>query len=466
MSSIINNIRYAFVGIWKNRMLSLLLILQLIVCFVFFVQFINLYNEINERSNVVLRQYDTNGIYFLKCQQEEIKDRLKDKSFEELEKIETGIKSFINNSKSFSILVCKNDIFSMPLNNKMQNLNLNSQNVIIKDSNEKIVNLNVLDVPSYTINMTYLDRFGLNIKKGRNFDIKEFDLNSFTEVIPIIVGSNWEKYYDVGDVISIYNVIKGENVFRKIVGILEKDAKLFLHSYYTQDYIEDINNIIILPQLDTTEYMNKYEEYITQLNISYDKNALKIEEIVNLFNVLIVSQNNATKDEIYEEFNKELETLKLNTIDLETIEDRFIVEKESTQRLMQQNQFVFILLFIFSFIGITITFIVCTNMRLKEYAIHILNGSTKKDIYIRIFWELFIINIISIIFAIAYINVELYSQYVNIPQSENFIYFAPRYMMPSLLLNIGIIVMVIISSVIPIIKLKNTDISNILKGDD
>jgi len=105
-------------------------------------------------------------------------------------------------------------------------------------------------------------------------------------------------------------------------------------------------------------------------------------------------------------------------------------------------------------------------MRLKEYAIHILNGSTKKDIYIRIFWELFIINIISIIFAIAYINVELYSQYVNIPQSENFIYFAPRYMMPSLLLNIGIIVMVIISSVIPIIKLKNTDISNILKGDD
>lgn len=466
---IINNIKYALKGIIDNKVISLLLIIQLSICLVFFVQYLNIYKEISYKTDLALKQYNTENIYVMENQEnlkEETKKVLKQKSLEQINEIKTQLEDFFKNTKEFKYLVSKDNITSMPLNEKTVNLDFKQTNLRVKNSDGIYENVNIVEVPSHTINKIYLEHFGLIVESGRVFNDEDFKIDAFVEATPIIVGSQWASYYNVGDVISIYNFIKNDYVQMKVIGILPKDVKLFLHEYTSMDLINDINKIVILPDLTSSTYDTKYKEYMEGLGIPYDEKDIQIEKILTLTDALLVFNDDLSRQDAQNTVNQKLNLYDINNIKLNTIDDKFEIQKMSTQKTMKQNQFIFVMLFLFSFIGITISFIVSVSMRLKEFAIHILNGATKKDISIRIFLELLLMLVVSMVIAIIYTNVKLYMEYINAPIVENIVYYEPSYIIPSIETVVTIILLAAISSFIPLLKLRNVDISDVIKGDE
>lgn len=465
----INNIRYALKAIFNNKVVTILLIIQLSISFVFFIQYLNLYKEISYKTDLALKQYDTSNVYVITKDtniHDAVKQELQKKSLNELNQIQKQMESFFDNSAQFDYLISRDNITSMPLNEKTSNFDFKESDIRVRNIDGVYKEFSIVEVPSYTINETYLERFGLSVKEGRTFDSEDFKIDGFAQSIPIIVGNKWADYYNVGDVISIYNFIKNDYVYMEIVGVLPKDTKLFMHEYTSTDLINDINKIVILPNVKNNVYEQKYKEYMHMLGIPYNEVDMEIEKILSMLDALLIFEDGTSMEEARIIVNDGLNALGVNNIKIETISDRFESQKISAQKTMLQNQFIFIMLFIFSFIGITISFVVSVNMRLKEFAIHILNGARKIDIGMRIFLELLIITTVSMLIAIIYTNACLYVEYINAPIIENIVYSRPSYILPSIEVLITIIILAVISSLMPVLRLKNADINDVIKGDE
>ncbi len=94
-------------------------------------------------------------------------------------------------------------------------------------------------IKALQINNIAFEYYGLKVKKGKTFNWEEISYENQT--LPVVLGSNYEGIYDIGDIIIGSYLIKDFKF--EVVGILEDMSFI----YYKTDPKFDISNYIIIP---------------------------------------------------------------------------------------------------------------------------------------------------------------------------------------------------------------------------
>ena len=157
---------------------------------------------------------------------------------------------------------------------------LTDQEVTIKGKNEYITPVNV-----FSLNKKTMEKLGLDY-----FSEQDFIYNG---EFPMVLGSGFEEYYNIGDTIPIEYL--RENFNGKVVGFYDKDLVFDEFSHC------DSYSTIIIPYMDNLESKDDYEnrkEFFYTYNIfrnsayiyfpntlDYEKNKDAVEEIAQKYNL-------------------------------------------------------------------------------------------------------------------------------------------------------------------------------------
>lgn len=311
------------------------------------------------------------------------------------------------------------------------------------NGSEKIINkINTFDDGNYLRDSVYLinDKFfevnDIKLKEGRKFtkeDLMIDNLSKNKNLVPVILGSNYSKYLNLGDKIIIGN--PEEKVEAEIIGFIEENTN-----------INQLNDIL------SPNYINIDNYVLAPYNIRSSQTEV-LKELLFGNGVLIFNEDYSMRD-----INS-----KLNSISNEVLKslDIKVGFEELTELAKQENTYRFnliilkivsnVLICTLSLIILIILDILLIEKRKKEYGIHILCGGTKKDLYFSIIIEQAILTILPYFSVLIYLK---YSNRLNISISISIL---------SLIIIFSVIITVI---TISINNIYSTSISNLIKGDD
>lgn len=284
----------------------------------------------------------------------------------------------------------------------------------------------------------------LKVTEGRNFNKEDFDLTS-DDLIPVIVGSKFKTAVNIGDIISTNEVSCNNKTIRyKIVGFLEANSSWISGS---SDYISNIptslDEYFIMPfnkdmQKSMLVVTAKSTSYFLCLNEKYDVNKVKA-------NIDIKSKELGLNNKCY-------------TVDesLEKYKKEHIDEYESIIITI----FIAIVMSIFT---ITATILASIQKRKREIGIRIVTGASISYIRKLFLGEIVCITCISAIIAVSYITYEKYKYYTDFLMSS-FNISQVLNEKSILLLVCLIFVIVLISSYIPLGKIKKLQPKELIGG--
>lgn len=412
--------KYAIRGMSSRFFYSFLIVAQLILGFYYMYENINLYKTMNLETKKAEKFFKDRKAYDLEV--ESISNNSND-----LQKIIDAFGTIENNSKYTFVKASMIGPMVHTFNNYQQ--------FAASDFKSNFSGETYFQANNITINKPYLKTYPLKVEKGRLFNSDEFNfIGKENSVVPIVVGANYGKYFKVGDEISI--VLLKANRVGKIIGILKEDE------YGSGDVSQ--------PQ---KRYIN-LNNYIISTDAIYEDKFLLCD--LTLFNAnYILFDNSTNQTEIY----KELAKIKKIFNDIPSIRGANVrdLKEYITQDVdMLKEQYKIVAITSMSvIIFVCITFIIsildCINKRKKEYGIHIMSGGKLSDIagitYLEIFITFFIAYMIT-----ASIIYYIYGKLININSL--------------LMLLIIIIFISIVSALIPIIKIFNLDINQLVKGDE
>ncbi|BAH05393.1 ABC transporter permease [Clostridium kluyveri] len=409
--------KYAIRGISSRFFYSFLIIAQLIFGFYAMYENINLYKRMDLETNKVEKFFKDKKAYSL-----EVENMNTNSSDNDLQKIMDAFGNMENSSKYTFVKTSMIGSMAPIFNNYQQ----------FQDSDFKS-NINgktYFQAKNISINKPYLKTYPLKVEKGRLFTSNEFNFIGNNAVFPIVVGANYGKYFKVGDEIPL------DSRIGKIIGILKENE------YGPGDVSQPSRRYINL------------NNYIISTDAIYQK---KLELCdMTLYNAnYILFDNSTNQSEIY----KELIKIKKMFNDMPAVKDagvRDLTEYITQDLDMLKEQYEIVAITSMSvIIFVCITFIISIldsiNKRKKEYGIHIMSGGKLSDIAGITYLEIFIT------FFMAYMI------------TSSFIYYRDGGMININSLLILLILMVaisIISALIPIIRIVNLDINQLVKGDE
>lgn len=130
-----------------------------------------------------------------------------------------------------------------------------------------------------TMDRNALNFYNVNTYKGLSFKKSDFRA---TGRIPVLLGYNLKKYYNIGDSFKQYNPANGESERYVVRGFLEKNSKI--QSVYMLDSATYLNDTIIRPLTNTDKKNINATELFSGIQdlIVYDSPVQKIKRIVSL----------------------------------------------------------------------------------------------------------------------------------------------------------------------------------------
>jgi putative ABC transport system permease protein len=408
--------KYALRGISRRFFYSFLIIAQLIFGFYSMYENINLYKRINSETNKVEKFFKEKKAYAL-----EVSNLTNNSS--DLQKVIDAFKN-MENSSEYTFIKTTMVGPMTPIFNSYQQF---------QDSGNFKSNINgktYFQVKDISINKPYLKTYPLKVGKGRLFNSNEFNFIGNNTVFPIVVGANYDKYFKVGDEIPL------DSRIGKIVGILKKNQ--YAPGDVRQPDVRYINLDNYIISTDAI-YKDKFDLCnLTLYNANY-----------------ILFDSSASQSKIYNELAK----IKKMFNDIPALKDagvRDLTEYITQDADMLKEQYEIVAVTSVSvIIFVCITFIISIldsiEKRKKEYGIHIMSGGKLFDIGTIIYLEIFITFFISYMITasiIYYRDGEL----VNINSL--------------LMLLIAMVVISTVSALIPIVRIFNLDIDQLIKGDE
>lgn len=206
--------------------------------------------------------------------------------------------SFMNNLQSFNTELNSTDIVDFydmkyqtvdfigkwdkpkDLANGYGHKDLTDQEITINGKNEYVTPVNAL-----ILNKKTMEKLGLDYLSEQDF--------IYNGEFPIVLGSGFKKYYNIGDTIPIAYL--SENFKGKVVGFYDKDL-VFDKWFYCNSY-----STIIVPYMDNLESKDDYEDretffytynlfknlgYVYFPNtVDYEKNKDAVEELAQKYNL-------------------------------------------------------------------------------------------------------------------------------------------------------------------------------------
>lgn len=278
------------------------------------------------------------------------------------------------------------------------------------------------DLDTYSDKMedgtTFYDLLGIDSNFSQVFNLKnssgEFfstdDYETDDNSIPVLLGSNYQKYYSIGDEIFENHIVKG---------FLEEKS-FYLDPKSSGDVI----------------YLDNY--IITPLIINSDSDFPTLDNAIT--STVILTDNQQDLQEI----SKKSQELDLYNFSFKSYTQQFndIIASALTYIYLTLT-IVFLVLF-FCIICVISSLLNFLETHKKEFAVHLLCGARKRDFVLRIIWQIAIVIFLS--------NVV------------NFIIYGFSLASFSALL-ISIIILAIIVA-LPLIKIKNQSVNELLKRSE
>lgn len=428
------NIKYAINNLIRNPMNTLLITIQIIVALILLYTNVCYKNEMmNAVSKINYLINDKGEVFVLKNQSD---TNLQNVSISSLEKFN----KYINDSKKFKHIAAVNDNCFVKTFKGKENF-IESSN--IKEQNNDTYVL----VPRLSVGNGFFSHFNLKIKQGRSFNNDDYG-KSEDKLIPVILGNNYSKIYKLGDQIQSLNEFNKIIKFQ-VVGFLESDS--YFGDGSSGSNMQSLDSYIIYPEITSD---------IKDINMSEDDNEMNYK--IFLYNkifdsyLIVNNYNSSNISDIQNEMNNcnILDNEDFN-IKLQSINDNLNSYKTMIKQIITTIDALFIIIFLFASIGFISSLLYCITDRFKEFGVHLMHGATLISISMITFYQILFTMLSSYIISIIFISFLFNSD----PILKLNLYSCIEMLIFTVILSI-------LLSIIPIFKILNLQINELVKGNE
>lgn len=418
-------LKYAIRGISKNILYTILLLAQLVFAYNVIYENLSLNKKVSLESQKIRsffagKKFNTLEIVgSLDEFDKDINAKMTDKNIEKVIK-------FLDGSTNYKLV--QSTEFALPLQKFDEYMEFKANDYEFEEDSTKL-----FSAKNYIISNNFFDTYSIEIKKGRKFNENEYKAGyGDKNTLPIIIGADYEKYFNVGDELTYYMPERGL-CKAKIIGVI-RDNQYFVGDIMSIDkkYINLNNYILTTSALDTSNKMMIFKKLIGNYLLIDEKTSdAEVDSVV---------------DELKRVFQENL-NIKVGVRNL----DGYI--KSELNAYKEQEKIVFITaLTIIIFVSITllISLIDSIMRRKREFGIHILNGGTLRDIAIVTYMEVFLVLFSAFIISIPFIL----RRHIHLD-------FGLLILMFIILVNLSVLI-----SILPIIKILKLSIIDLIKGDE
>lgn len=363
------NIKYAFIGLAKRKMFTVIAIIQLAVSFIFLYNVIYVSTQINLTQDKVLSVLNKKNIYML--QPAISSDNILQNKNTDFMKFY----SYLKNNKSITHCTAYEDHLLLNNFSNYQKFLLTRNYAPVEAGKQ------YFPIKTLKIDYNYIKTFKYRITKGENLTKRDFD--SKINQIPVLLGSSYNKIFKVGDKINYYDYKNGKETL-VVKGFIDS-GYYYIGMPIQYENIKALDDYILFPLREVTKFdKNNAEDKCDMYN--------NIAE-----NLMLINDTNKkdTIENIENESNKFFGDIKILSI-----EDQLAAYKKDFQLEQDIMITIFLIVFIMCTIGIVANMVNSIRNRRKEFGIHLLNGASRFDIHFRIFYEMCIIIILSVLLSV------------------------------------------------------------------
>ena len=431
-------LKYSIKSINKHKIFSITLVIELICIFISLYNIIFYFEEIDRLSQKI--------------------DKINEKRVYRLAYDEAGTIAF---SKGSSDLI--NMIKGLNNTNKYKYTIASPDNMIVEDFKDssgflaykteiELSNngLKGIAAKSIMVNDMALEVFDLKLDEGRIFNSSEY-YDSSESVLPVILGSDYSDIYSVGD---SFIYLKGSELLQaEVIGILEKGESIPIKF--------DDSNAVRGADVNSNNYL--LDKVII---VPLSENALFDQaQIYNLFyfNFIFIDKgmNTNERKDILINLEKKIEDDTGVHFSVKEHDKEIVAEVERYEEIKDNYVSTFRVSIIFATITIIVSIINMINYRKHEFGVYLFSGGTIKDVMKIIFTHMLSLMIISLV--ITCILLEFYFKFIQASIiQENGALRVIDFKIVGFLLIIGLIY-IVVTSLIPINRLRNLSISELLR---
>lgn len=243
-----------------------------------------------------------------------------------------------------------------------------------------------------------IEHYKLEVVQGKLFEKEDYILNLNDKKISVLLGSNYQKYFNIGDKIDMR--FYGIEVEAEVKGILK--PYITIENDKTYEHLGEEKKLldysIVVPYWGIEGTVHGQDE----------ENFMNVEYMNQLSGIMVFNRNKVTRKLVYDELRK------INDVYLES--DIFTVDTNITgsgfyffQGEYSENmELMKILIFFFliaCILNIYLTMLSCIKSKLNIYSIQIMCGKSWKQICFENMAEVLLIIGISIMF-VFFINIH------------------------------------------------------------
>ena len=304
-------------------------------------------------------------------------------------------------------------------------------------------------VPRFLCNLVidenFIDKYSFEVDEGRGLSKSDAHIDYETQEIPILLGQDYKNNMSIGDTFKGPATIKytdsefiSKEVSFKVVGFLEKDSAFtFLAKTEIFKAVTFSNSIVVIPGIKDVDM------YSTTIAL-------------NDVGIFIEGNDGTTHDDIENKIRNVIKDIDPNNVfkyeyKITSLNDDIASISENFQNDISTNLLFGVVLTILSLVGITTTILGELNSRNKEIGTRISVGATIKALCIEQIYEIMFMITISIAISNLYLKFT----------SEDY-----QLSIGLIIANIVIlIIFTIVISIMPILRLKNYNVIDLLREE-
>ncbi len=276
---------------------------------------------------------------------------------------------------------------------------------LLRDANNDLSNWK-----SCYIDKNFFETYPMRLDSGRFFTDEEFELTyEKGSVTPVILGYEFKKYFDIGDVLYAWvnQNIRDEDSYQKIeiIGFVAEDSTYINKNGST---LYTYNDKIIIPY-----NYRQYDEYPDMYNTSGGivSNGMFANGYQGMY-ILVEKEN---EKEIMEQLNQILVD---NDIAEKITFTKYLVSSVAITNNYKDNMNIRMALtyitVLFSFVSIVLVTVNRISSNIRNYAIHLISGATYGNIYFYIIGEIALYSLLGfIVGSNAYGIRNIITNYIN-----------------------------------------------------
>lgn len=307
---------------------------------------------------------------------------------------------------------------------------------------EKYHNMDEPELAKYAsqinLNEEFYNSYKLNITDGRGFNKEDFNVKGLEENIPVIIGEDFKGFVKIGDTFD-----------SKIPDLSKEDTSAFNEITYEVIGFYKHNDIPILGDMGRFLSEMYYSDALVLMPIISDSTWFDEGTTIAQYGIWVNVENSQYLEKVKERINSVIKDDDFS-ISIEDVKNEYktietmIIEKANNSIILGYA------LTILSIIGISAIMVGRINNRKKEFGVKIACGATTQNII----YEIIIEN--AIMCSIASI-ISLISIYINYRD-----YLSIDTIVKNLIITVFIILLV---NILPIIKIKRLNVTDLVKGD-